>query len=68
MDSGIYSEEEFEVLEAAIEGIHKARLSHRIIATFATKADSVLLAHAAIDAIRAVGFKIVRDDEAEIAG
>jgi len=64
MDTGTYSDEQFEILEAAIEGIHKARVSHRILSTFTTKADSVLLAHAALDAIRAVGFKIVRDEDA----
>ena len=62
MDSGLYSEEEFDILEATIEGIHNARLRHRILATFTTKADSVLLANAALDALRAAGFKIVRDE------
>ena len=62
MDDGIYSDEQFEILEAAIEGIHKARTAHPILATITTRADSVLLAHAAIDAIHEMGFKIVRDD------
>jgi hypothetical protein len=64
MDSDMYSEEEFEILEATIEGIHHARLGHRILSTITTKADSVLLANAALDAIRAAGFRIVRDDAA----
>ena len=62
VDEGIYSEEQFEILEAAIEGIHKARLSHRILSTIATKADSVMLANAALDALHGAGFKIVRLD------
>ena len=54
---------EVEVLEAVIEGIHQARLAHRILSTFATRTDSVMLARAALDAIQAGGFKIVRRDE-----
>jgi hypothetical protein len=64
MEDGSYTEEQFDILEAAIAGIHKARLNHRILSTFTTKADSVLLAHAALDALHAAGFKIVRDEEA----
>ncbi len=60
MDDGTYTEDQFEILEAAIEGIHKARVSHPILSTITTKADSVLLANAALDAIHAAGFKIVR--------
>jgi hypothetical protein len=63
MDDGTYTEEQFEILEAAIEGIHKARTAHPILSTFTTKADSVLLANAALDAIRAAGFKIVREEK-----
>lgn len=50
-------------LEAAVEGIHNARMHHRIIATFATKADSQMLARAAFDALEAYGFKIVHDQK-----
>lgn len=62
MDDGTYSEEQFEILETIIEGIHNARVSHPIISKITTKADSVLLAHAALDAIEAAGFKIVKDE------
>jgi hypothetical protein len=62
MDDGSYTEEQFEILEAVIEGIHRARAAHPIISTITTKADSVLLANAALDAIHAAGFKIVRTD------
>ena len=63
MDSGVYTEEEFDILEATVEGIHNARLGHRIISKITTKADSVMLAHAALDALRAAGFTIVRIDD-----
>lgn len=63
MDTGIYSEEQFEILDAAIDGIHSARLQHPILSTLTTRADSVLLANAALDAIRAAGFRIVKDEE-----
>lgn len=62
MDDGSYTDEQFEILEAIIEGIHNARVAHPIIATIATKADSVLLANAALDALHAAGFMIVKPD------
>ena len=62
MDTDAYSDEQFEALAAAIEGIHNARLSHRILSTFATKADSVMLARAALEAIQSGGFRIVREN------
>jgi hypothetical protein len=62
MDDDSYTEEQFEILEAVIDGIHKARVAHPIISTITTKADSVLLANAALDALHAAGFKIVRTD------
>ena len=55
-----------EVLEAAIQGIHRARVNHPILSIVATRTDSVVLAQAAIDAIRACGFKIVRQPGVEI--
>ena len=61
MDPDSYSEEQFDILETVIEGIHSARLNHPILATIATKADSVLLANAALNALDAAGFKIVRN-------
>ena len=61
MDTDTYSDEQFEALAAAIEGIHNARLNHRILSTFTTKADSVMLARAALEAIQSGGFKLVRD-------
>jgi len=60
MDDGTYSEEEFQILETAIEGIHKARVAHPILSTLTSKADSVLLANAVLDALRAGGFEIVK--------
>lgn len=54
-----------EVLEAAIKGIHQARLDHPILSIMTTRTDSVVLAQAALSAIRAVGFKIIRDAEPE---
>ena len=60
MDDGAYTEEQFEILEAIIEGIHEARLAHPILSTLTTKADSVMLANAALDAVHAAGFAIVR--------
>ena len=68
MDDGTYTEEQFDILEAVIEGIHKARVAHPIISKIATKADSVLLANAALDAIAAPGFQIVRKDSGLSAG
>jgi hypothetical protein len=62
MDDGSYTEEQFEILETVIEGIHDARVSHPIISKIASKADSVLLANAAIDALHAAGFRIVKKD------
>ena len=62
MDDGSYTEEQFEILEAIIEGIHDARISHPIISKIASKADSVLLANAALDALHTAGFKIVKKD------
>jgi len=58
------AQEQFDILEAAIEGIHNARLGHRILSTFTTRADSVMLAQAALEAIEAGGFKVVKDSEA----
>lgn len=55
-----------EILEAAIQGIHRARVHHPILSIVATRTDSVVLAQAALDAIRACGFKIVRQSGAEI--
>jgi hypothetical protein len=54
---------DLEVLEAAIRGIHRARVNHPILSIVATRTDSVVLAQAALSAIRAGGFKIVRDAE-----
>ena len=51
---------ELEVLEAAIRGIHRARVCHPILSMVTTRTDSVMLAQAALDAIRAGGFEIVR--------
>jgi|KBSSwiStaDraftv2_1062776.scaffolds.fasta_scaffold19684_4 hypothetical protein len=62
MDDGSYTEEQFEILEAVIEGIHNARAAHPIISKIATKADSVLLANAALDALQGAGFRIVKKD------
>ena len=64
VDTNVNSDEQLDALAAAIEGIHNARRGHRILSTFATKADSVMLARAAFDAIQAVGFRIVRQDDA----
>jgi len=47
-------------LEAAAEGIHKARVGHRILSLFTTRQDSILLAEAVIEAIEASGFRVVR--------
>ena len=58
---------DLEVLEAAIKGIHRARMNHPILSIVATRTDSVVLAQAALSAIRAGGFKIVRDPESEVA-
>ena len=60
MDDGSYAEEQFDILEAVIDGIHKARAGHPILSTLTTKADSVLLANAALRAIHAAGFRIVK--------
>jgi len=62
VDTDTYSDEQFEALAAAIEGIHNARLGHRILSTFTTKADSVMLARAALEAIQSGGFRIIRED------
>lgn len=56
-----------EVLEAAIQGIHQARLEHPILSIMTTRTDSVVLAQAALAAIRAGGFKIVREAEPEFS-
>jgi len=64
MDTDTSSDEQYAALAAAIEGIHNARLGHRILSTFTTKADSVMLARAAIEALHAGGFRIVRDEDA----
>jgi hypothetical protein len=64
MDTDTFDDAQFEVLEAAIHGIHSARLNHRILSTFTTRADSVMLAQAALEAIEASGFRVVRDAEA----
>ena len=53
--------DQVEALEAMIEGIHNARVSHRILSLVATRADSVLLARAALDALHAMGFTIARE-------
>ena len=53
--------DEMEILEAAIAGVHSARLNHRILSTFTTRTDSVLLARAALAALRGAGFKIIKD-------
>ena len=58
---------DLEVLEAAIRGIHRARVNHPILSIVATRTDSVVLAQAALSAIRADGFKIVRETESEVA-
>ncbi|MFL6775619.1 MAG: hypothetical protein ACJ8FN_04410 [Sphingomicrobium sp.] len=58
---------DLEVLEAAIQGIHRARVNHPILSIVATRTDSVVLAQAALAAIRAGGFKIVREAEPEIS-
>ena len=63
MDTDTFHDEQYAVLEAAIHGIHNARLSHRILSTFTTRADSIMLAQAALEAIEASGFKVVRDAE-----
>lgn len=57
---------DLEVLEAAIQGIHRARLNHPILSIVATRTDSVLLAQAAVAAIRAGGFQIVKDARGEV--
>jgi hypothetical protein len=49
-------------LEAVTQGIHSVRSNHRIISTIATRSDSAKLAHAAVDALDAVGLKIVVRD------
>jgi hypothetical protein len=49
-------------LNAAVEGIHAARCAHPVIRCFASRKDSAILAHAALDAIAALGFVIVRRD------
>ena len=55
-----------EVLEAAIRGVHQARLDHPLLSIMmTTRTDSVILARAALAAIRASGFRIVRDAEPE---
>lgn len=54
-----------EVLEAAIQGVHQARLDHPLLSIMTTRTDSVILARAALAAIRASGFRIVRDAELE---
>jgi len=64
MDTDTCSQEQFEILTAAIEGIHNARLGHRILSTFTTRADSVMLAQAAIEAIEASGYRVVKEGEA----
>jgi hypothetical protein len=56
---------DLEVLEAAIQGIHRARVNHPILSIVATRTDSVVLAQAALAAIRAGGFKFVREADAE---
>ena len=58
---------DLEVLEAAIRGIHRARISHPILSIMTTRTDSVVLAQAALSAIRAGGFKIVREAEPEMS-
>jgi len=60
VDDGLYSEEQFEILEVAVEGIHRTRLAHPILSTLTTRADSVMLANAALDALRDAGFEIVK--------
>ena len=58
---------DLEVLEAAIQGIHRARLDHPILSIMTTRTDSVVLAQAALTAIRAGGFRIVREAGSEAA-
>jgi hypothetical protein len=52
------------VLEAMIQGIHTARVNHRILSMFATRSDSAMLACAAMDALQTLGFEIVRREGA----
>jgi len=49
-----------DVLEALIFGIHNARVSHPILSIVATRTDSARLARAALDALDALGFQVVR--------
>lgn len=51
-------------LGAMIEGIHQARRSHRVLSIFATRTDSAMLGCAALEAIEAHGFTIVRRNDA----
>lgn len=51
---------DMEILEAAIAGVHEVRVNHGILATLATRTDSVLLARAALDAIHVAGFIITK--------
>jgi len=52
-----------EVLEAAIQGIHRARVRHPILSMVTTRTDSVMLAQAALEAIHASGFAIVKNSD-----
>lgn len=63
----IIQQADAEALEAAIQGIHRARVSHPILSIMTTRTDSVVLAQAALAAIRAGGFKIVRQAEPEVS-
>lgn len=62
----IIQQAEQEILEAAIQGIHRARVHHPILSIMTTRTDSVVLAQAALDAIRASGFKIIRQSAFDI--
>lgn len=54
--------EQVDALEAMIEGIHKTRISHRVLSIIATRTDSVRLARAAFDALESEGFVILRKE------
>ena len=69
MNEDEYLDDQAKILAAAIEGIHRARIDYPVAehgkqqdSIWVSKEDSGLFAHAALNAIKAAGFRIVRKD------
>ena len=69
MNEDDYLGDQPQILAAAIEGIHRARIDYAVDEhgkeqdrIWVSKEDARLFAHAALNAIKGAGFKIVRND------